>query len=245
MDIYAFLTNGNVVPLTGVTDIVSIDLHPTIALQTTATTTAGSPVLTSVGSTTGLLVGHYAFGPGVPAGARVAGFTTNSVVVLDRPVLQTGTTVNVAFHGVSAADYELCRFDSGTYRDLFTTSTAALGIEKSRPAIGVDDPGFTLATSGVLAADGIVAIPNSAMELDFNKIASTGGGGAEAVATSVVPTYSTTRLTTSDELDHFAPRQLSYYEAVWDVTCVVGDETQHVYLRKALVIGFGNVKPEL
>jgi hypothetical protein len=243
MDIYAFLTNGNVVPLTGVTDIVSVDLHPTIALQTTATTTAGSPVLTSVGSTTGLLVGHYAFGPGVPAGARVAGFTTNSVVVLDRPVLQAGTTVNVAFHGVSAADYELCRFDSGTYRDLFTTSTAALGIEKSRPAQGVDDPGFTLATSGVLAADGIVAIPNSEMEIEWNKLAST--GGAAAVATSVVPTYSTTRLTTSDELDHFAPRQLSYYEAVWDVTCVVGDETQHVYLRKALVIGFGNVKPEL
>ncbi len=242
MDIYAFLTNGNVVPLTGVTDIVSIDLHPTITLQTTATTTAGSPVLTSVASTSGLVVGHYAFGPGVPAGARVAGFTTNSVVVLDRPVLQAGTTVNVAFHGVSAADYELCRFDSGTYRDLFTTSTAALGAQQTRPE-GTADEGFALATSGLFAADGIVAIPNSAMELDFNKIAST--GGAEAVATSVVPTYSTTRLTTSDELDHFAPRQLSYYEAVWDVTCVVGDETQHVYLRKALVIGFGNVKPEL
>ena len=243
MDIYAFLTNGNVVPLTGVTDIVSIDLHPTITLQTTATTTAGSPVLTSVASTSGLVVGHYAFGPGIPAGTRVAGFTTNSVVVLDRPVLQAGTSINVAFHGVSAADYELCRFDSGTYRDLFTTSTAALGIEKTRPAEAPADPGFTLATSGVLAAEGIVAIPNSEMEIEWNKLAST--GGAEAVATSVVPTYSTTRLTTSDELDHFAPRQLSYYEAVWDVTCVVGDETQHVYLRKALVIGFGNVKPEL
>jgi len=244
MEIFAYLTNGAVVPLTGVTDIQSVDLHPTLVLQTTATTTAGSPVLTSVGLTTGLLVGHYAFGPGVPAGARVAGFTTNSVVVLDRPVLQTGTTVNVAFHGVSAADYELCRFDSGTYRDLFTTSTAALGVTRVRPE-DTDDEGFRLATAGTLAAEGIVAVPNSEMEVWFNKTTSTGGGGAEPVATSVVPTYSTARLTTSDELDHFAPRQLSYYEAVWDVTCVVGDETQHVYLRKALVIGFGNVKPEL
>lgn len=243
MDIFAFLTNGNVVPLTGVTDIVSVDLHPTITLQTTATTTVGSPVLSSVTSTSGLVVGHYAFGPGIPSGARVAGFTTNSVVVLDRPVSAAGTGVNVAFHGVSAADYELCRFDSGTYRDLFTTSTASLGIEKSRPGDAPADPGFTLATSGVLAAEGIVAIPNSEMEIEWNKLPST--GGAEAGATSVVPTYSTTRLTTSDELDHFAPRQLSYYEAVWDVTCVDGDETLHVYLRKALVIGFGNVKPEL
>jgi hypothetical protein len=242
MEIFAYLTNGNVVPLTGVTDISSVDLHPTVTLQTTATTTVGSPVLTSVASTTGLLVGHYAFGPGIPAGTRVAGLTTNSVVVLDRPVLQSGSGVNVAFHGVSAADYELCRFDSGTYRDLFTTSTAALGAQETRPG-GTSDAGFALATSGLFAAEGIVVIPNSEMAIDFNKIAS--AGGAESVATSVVPTYTTTRLTTSDELDHFAPRQLSYYEAVWDVTCEVGDETLHVYLRKALVIGFGNVKPEL
>lgn len=242
MDLFAYLTNGAVVPLTGVTDVTSVDLHPTITLQTTADTTAGSPVLTTVASTTGLVVGHYAFGPGIPAGTRVAGFTTNSVVVLDRPVLQTATGANVAFHGVSAADYELCRFDSGTYRDLFTTSTTALGAEQVRGE-GTADAGFALATSGLFAAEGIVAIPNSEMALDFNKIASS--GGAESVATSVVPTYTTTRLTTSDELDHFAPRQLSYYEAVWDVTCTVGEETQHVYLRKALVIGFGNVKPEL
>jgi hypothetical protein len=241
MDIFAFLTNGNVVPLTGVTDIVSVDLHPTITLQTTATTTVGSPVLSSVTSTSGLVVGHYAFGPGIPSGARVAGFTTNSVVVLDRPVSAAGTGVNVAFHGVSAADYELCRFDSGTYRDLFTTSTTSLGAKQTRP-VGTDDAGFSLATSGVFAADGLVAIPDSEMGLSFDKISS---GGAEAVATSVTPFYTSTRLTTSDELDHFAPRQLSYYEAVWDVTCVDGDETLHVYLRKALVIGFGNVKPEL
>jgi hypothetical protein len=241
MDLFAYLTNGAVVPLTGVTDVTSVDLHPTITLATTADTTAGSPVLTTVASTTGLVVGHYAFGPGIPAGTRVAGFTTNSVVVLDRPVLQTATGANVAFHGVSAADYELCRFDSGTYRDLFTTSTAALGAWLNRTD-GVD-AGFSLATSGSFAAEGIVAIPSSEMEVEFNKVSST--TGAEPVATSVVPTYTTTRLTTSDELDHFAPRQLSYYEAVWDVTCTVGEETQHVYLRKALVIGFGNVKPEL
>lgn len=243
MDLYAYLTNGNVIPLTGVTtNPVSIDLHPTLTLQTTATATAGSPVLTSVVSTTSLAVGFYAFGPGIPAGTKVAGFTTNSVIVLDRPCLEGGTGVNVAFHGVSEADYELCRFDSGTYRDLFTTSTAALGAEQVRGE-GTADAGFALATSGVFAADGVVAIPSSSMSLDFNKIAST--GGAESVATSVVPTYTTTRLTTSDELDHFAPRQLSWSEAVWDVTCTVGDETVHVYLRKSLVIGFGNVKPEL
>lgn len=243
MNTYAYLTNGNVVPFEGVTSITSIDLHPTITLTTTATTVAGSPVLTSVNSTTGLLVGHYAFGPGIPAGAKVAGFTTNSVIVLDRPVQAAGSGVNVAFHGVSAADMELCRFDSGTYRDLFTTSTSSLGLWKQRPAEAPADPGFALATAGALAAGGIVAVPGDAMDVEWNKIAST--GGAEAVATSVVPTYAVSRINTSDEIDHFAPRQLSYYEAVWAVSCTVESETLVHYLRKALVIGFGNVKPEL
>lgn len=242
MNTYAYLTNGNVVPFEGVTSITSIDLHPTITLTTTATTVAGSPVLTSVNSTTGLLVGHYAFGPGIPAGAKVAGFTTNSVIVLDRPVQAAGSGVNVAFHGVSAADMELCRFDSGTYRDLFTTSTSSLGIWKQR-GVGADDAGFALATAGALAASGIVAVPGDAMDVEWNKIAST--GGAESVATSVVPTYAVSRINTSDEIDHFAPRQLSYYEAVWAVSCTVESETLVHYLRKALVIGFGNVKPEL
>lgn len=242
MNTYAYLTNGNVVPFEGVTSITSIDLHPTITLTTTATTVAGSPVLTSVASTTDLVVGHYAFGPGIPAGAKVAGFTTNSVIVLDRPVQAAGSGVNVAFHGVSAADMELCRFDSGTYRDLFTASTSSLGLWKQRPE-GATDAGFALATSGALAAGGIVAVPGDAMDVEWNKIAST--GGAEAVATSVVPTYAVSRINTSDEIDHFAPRQLSYYEAVWAVSCTVESETLVHYLRKALVIGFGNVKPEL
>jgi hypothetical protein len=136
---------------------------------------------------------------------------------------------------------ELCRFDSGTYRDLFTTSTSSLGLWKQREA--GTDAGFALATSGALAAGGIVAVPGDAMDVEWNKIAST--GGAEAVATSVVPTYAVSRINTSDEIDHFAPRQLSYYEAVWAVSCTVESETLVHYLRKALVIGFGNVKPEL
>ena len=82
------------------------------------------------------------------------------------------------------------------------------------------------------------------MDVEWNKIAST-GSPAESVATSVVPTYAVSRINTSDEIDHFAPRQLSYYEAVWAVSCTVESETLVHYLRKALVIGFGNVKPEL
>jgi len=241
MTTYAYLVNGTVAPFEGVTAITSIDLHPTITLQTTATTTAGSPVLTTVASTTGLVVGHYAFGPGIPAGAKVAGFTANSVVVLDRPVQAAGTGVQVAFHGVSAADYEITRFDSGTYRDLFTASTASLGLYKQRTD-GVD-AGFALATEGALATTGVVAIPGDEMDPEWNKIAST--GGAESVATSVVPTYAVSRVNASDEINHFAPRQLSWNEAVWSISCTVGDETLVHYLRKSLVIGFSNVQPEI
>lgn len=241
MDVYAYLSNGQVAPFTGVTAITSIDLHPTISLQTTATTTAGSPVLTSVASTTNLGVGHLAFGPGVPAGAKVAGFTANSVVVLDRPVQESGTGVNVAFHGVSAADYEITRFDSGTYRDLFTASTASLGVYKQRTD-GVD-AGFALATEGAIATTGVAAVPTGPATVEWNKIAST--GGAESVATSVVPTYENTDVRISDEINHFAPRQLSWNEAVWSISCTVGDETLVHYLRKSLVIGFSNVQPEI
>lgn len=241
MTVFAYLTNGQVAPFEGVTTIASIDLHPTITLQTTATTTAGSPVLTAVTSTTGLVVGHYAFGPGIPAGAKVAGFTANSVVVLDRPVQAAGTGVNVAFHGVSAADYEITRFDSGTYRDLFTSSTASLGLNKLREA--GTDAGFALATEGAIATTGVAAVPTGPMSIDWNKISST--TGAESVATSVVPTYENTDVRVSDELNHFAPRQLSWNEAVWAITCVVGDETLVHYLRKSLVIGFSNLAPEI
>jgi len=241
MNLFATLVNGTVVAYEGVTSIASIDLHPTISLQTTATTTAGSPVLTSVASTTGLVVGHYAFGPGIPSGAKVAGFTANSVVVLDRPVQSAGTGVEVAFHGVSAADMELCRFDSGTYRDLFTASTASLGLHKVREA-GVD-AGFALATEGALATTGVASVPTGPMEIDWNKIAST--GGAESVATSVVPTYDNTEVRVSAEINHFAPRQLSWSEAVWAVTCTVGDETLVHYLRKSLVAAFSNLEPSI
>jgi len=241
MNVYAYFVNGTVAPFEGVTAITSIDLHPTITLQTTATTTAGSPVLTAVASTTNLVVGHYAFGPGIPAGAKVAGFTANSVVVLDRPVQESGTGVNVAFHGVSAADYEITRFDSGTYRDLFTASTASLGLYKQREA-GVD-AGFALATEGALATSGVVALPGDAMVPQWNKLGTT--GGAEPVATSVVPSFETARVNASDEIDHFAPRQLSWSEAVWSITCTVGDETLVHYLRKSLVIGFSNLAPEI
>lgn len=241
MNLFATLVNGTVVAYEGVTSIASIDLHPTISLQTTATTTAGSPVLTSVASTTNLGVGHLAFGPGVPAGAKVAGFTANSVVVLDRPVQESGTGVNVAFHGVSAADYEITRFDSGTYRDLFTASTASLGINKVREA--GTDAGFALATEGALETTGVVAVPTGPMAIDWNKISST--TGAEAVATSVVPTYENTEVHVSDEINHFAPRQLSWNEAVWAVTCTVGDETLVHYLRKSLVAAFSNLEPSI
>ncbi len=241
MTTYAYLVNGAVAPFEGVTTIASIDLHPTITLQTTATTTAGSPVLTSVVSTTGLVVGHYAFGPGIPAGAKVAGFTANSVVVLDRPVQAAGTGVEVAFHGVSAADYEITRFDSGTYRDLFTSSTASLGIYKKRT--DGDDAGFALATEGAIATTGVASVPTGPATIEWNKIATT--GGAEPVATSVVPTYENTDVRVSDELNHFAPRQLSWNEAVWAITCVVGGETLIHYLRKSLVIGFSNLAPEI
>src|SRR5690606_666861 len=119
----------------------------------------------------------------IPAGAKVAGFTADSVVVLDRPVQAAGTGVEVAFHGVSAADYEITRFDSGTYRDLFTSSTASLGLNKLRE-VGTE-AGFALATEGAIATTGVAAVPTGPMSIDWNKVSTT---GVESVATSVVPT---------------------------------------------------------
>lgn len=242
MDIFAYLTNGTVVPFTGVTAIASVDLHPTITLQTTATATAGSPVLTTVTSTTGIVVGMYAFGPGVPPGTRVAGFTNNSVVVLDRNVTVSGTGSNFAFHGVAAADYEICRFDSGTYRDLFTASTDGLGASWTTQWNGGDEQ-FVISTEGVFSAPGVVAVPTGELDTQPDNLRTTTSNPQTATVTKAVLVAPTGELSISDEINHFSPRQLSWYEAMWKVTCTVGTETIEHYLRKAVVNGFGNVTP--
>ena len=242
MDIFAYLTNGTVVPFTGVTAIASVDLHPTITLQTTATSTAGSPVLTAVTSTTGLVVGMYAFGPGVPPGTRVTGFSTNSVVVLDRNLTVSGTGANFAFHGVSAADYEICRFDNGTYRDLFTSSTDGLGASWTTQWDGGNEQ-FIISSEGVYSAPGVVAVPTGDLDTKPDNLRTTTSNPQTATVTKAVLIAPSGELSISDEINHFSPRQLSWYEAMWKVSCTLNGESIDHYLRKAVVNGFGNVTP--
>lgn len=245
MDIYVQLTNGNVVPITGVTGTpTSIDAHPTITLHTTATTTQGSHALTSVVSTTGIVPGMYAYGTGIQEGTRVVAFTANSVVVLSRPVTKSGTTVNVGFAGVSAADYELMRLDSGVYRDLFTASTEQLAATYEIEWNAGEDQRFHT-TAGNYAAPGIVAVakgelvPNGLPGQAFQN----GDPTNSATGAAITPAYGD--MSASDEIDHMPPRSLSWYESLWAFTSVVGSETVIHYFRKSLVVGWGNVPPQI
>lgn len=63
---------------------------------TTATTTAGSAILTSVASTQNISIGQAVFGAGMPTNALVASIGTGTVT-LSMPVLSSGTGVAIKF----------------------------------------------------------------------------------------------------------------------------------------------------
>lgn len=223
MDLWITLRDGRTTPLTGVTNIASVDTVGTSTQFTGSSITSGSPYVI-VGNTDGIRPGSMVFGSGIPAGATVAEVNTATVFTLSTVATATIGSVTITIVGVTTdeADLKLLTVNSGWYRDIFSASTTLVYPGSSSFAV----PPLQVPTSSAITFTKPVVTPPSYT------------GGVTGTLGS----------TTSDEVNHAPLRQATWYEALWAFTCttdaVVGP-TLTLYYRKYDVVGFCNVAPSL
>lgn len=226
MDLWLTLRDGRTTPLTGVTDIASIDTVGTSTQFTGASITSGSKFVI-VGSTAGIRPGSMVFGSGIPAGATVAEINTSTVFTLSVVATATIGSLTVTVIIISDADLKLLTVNSGWYRDIFSADTI-LSYSSGSPLNGTALQVPTV--SGITFTNPAVTPPSYS---------------SGSIPGSVTGTLAST---TSDEVAHAALRQATWYEALWAFTCttdtVVGP-TLTLYYRKYDVVGFCNVAPSL
>lgn len=225
MDLWITLRDGRTTPLTGVSNIASIDTVGTSTEFTGSSISSGSPSVI-VGNTAGIRPGSMVFGSGIPAGATVAEVKTATVFTLSTVATATIGSVTITVVGVTTdeADLKLLTVNSGWYRDIFSASTTLLYPGAST----IDQVPMQVPTSSAITFTKPVATPAS-----------------YPIQGGITGTLSGT---TSDEVAHAALRQATWYEALWAFECttdaVIGP-TLTLYYRKYDVIGFCNVAPSL
>lgn len=64
---------------------------------TNCTTTIGSPIITTVSSTSGIQPGQAVYGPGIPAGSTVLSFVTNTSVTISQNATANSSTATIYF----------------------------------------------------------------------------------------------------------------------------------------------------
>ena len=228
MDLWITLRDGRTTPLTGVSAISSIDTVGTSTQFTGSSISSGSPSVI-VGNTAGIRPGSMVFGSGIPAGATVAEVNTATVFTLSTVATATIGSVTITIVGVTTddADLKLLTVNSGWYRDIFSASTTLVYPGSSSLAI----PPVQVPTSSAITFTKPVVTPPS-------YTSGTILGGVTGTLGS----------TTSDEVNHAALRQATWYESLWAFTCttdaIVGP-TLTLYYRKYDVVGFCNVAPSL
>lgn len=225
MDLWITLRDGRTTPLTGVSAISSIDTVGTSTQFTGSSISSGSPSVI-VGNTAGIRPGSMVFGSGIPAGATVAEVNTATVFTLSTVATATIGSVTITVVGVTTddADLKLLTVNSGWYRDIFSASTTLV----YQGASTLDITPMQVPTSSAITfTKPVVTPPHYPIH-----------GGVTGTLGS----------TTSDEVNHAALRQATWYESLWAFTCttdaIVGP-TLTLYYRKYDVIGFCNVAPSL
>lgn len=214
--------------MTGVSAISSIDTVGTSTQFTGSSITSGSPYVI-VGNTAGIRPGSMVFGSGIPAGATVAEVNTATVFTLSTVATATIGSLTVTVVGVTTddADLKLLTVNSGWYRDIFSASTT---LEYPGPPPITTQPLQVLTSSAITFTKPVVTPPYHS------------GGTIPGGVTGTLGS------TTSDEVNHAALRQATWYEALWAFTCttdaIVGP-TLTLYYRKYDVVGFCNVAPSL
>ena len=219
MDLWITLRDGRTTPLTGVSNIASIDTVGTSTEFTGSSITSGSPYVI-VGNTDGIRPGSMVFGSGIPTGATVLSITSGTVFVMSANATATIGSLTITVAAVSTADQKLLTVNSGWYRDIFTGSSDI--------------------KNAVLGVGGLVVFGASQTALIYKDPVSMPLSPGAFTATPLA--------TTSDELAHEPLRQATWYEALWAFTCttdaIVGP-TLTLYYRKYDVVGFCNVAPSL
>ena len=235
MDVYVYLTNGNVAPLTGVTAIEEVKDYTTdVSVQLTGVAWGTGRVskITVTSSTNvlpGMLIQAQAGASSLPNGSRVFAIASATEILLETSFISDGAVTGGVGAAIAPPESNI---DSGYYRDIWTSGTTPLKIaETNTPTV---TPGGTINTRTDL-----LAVPSG---YTLQNVSASSVGGTPNLTTDFVVTDTIKGV--SDEFEHEVPRQLRYRENLLKFTCTVSGVTLDMKFRKSQVIGWSNKEPQ-
>lgn len=235
MDVYVYLTNGNVAPLTGVTAIEEVKDYTTdvsVPLTGVAWGTGRVSKITVTSSTNvipGMLIQAQAGASSLPNGSRVFAIASATEILLETSFISDGAVTGGVGAAIAPPESNI---DSGYYRDIWSSGTTPLKIAETNTAT-YPSTGGTINTRTDL-----LAVPSGYTLQNVSAIA----GGTPNLTTDFVVTDTIKGV--SDEFEHEVPRQLRYRENLLKFTCTVSGVTLDMKFRKSQVIGWSNKEPQ-
>jgi len=236
MDVYVYLTNGNVAPLTGVTAIEEVKDYTTdVSVQLTGVAWGTGRVskITVTSSTNvipGMLIQAQAGASSLPNGSRVFAIASATEILLETSFISDGAVTGGVGAAIAPPESNI---DSGYYRDIWSSGTTPLKIAETDVTTGV-----TPAT--VRTKTDLLAVPSGYTIQNVSATAASTPG--PNLTTDFVVTDTIKGV--SDEFEHEVPRQLRYRENLLKFTCTVSGVTLNMKFRKSQVIGWSNKEPQ-
>lgn len=234
MDVYVYLTNGNVAPLTGVTAIEEVKDYTTdVSVQLTGVAWGTGRVskITVTSSTNvipGMLIQAQAGASSLPNGSRVFAVASATEILLETSFISDGAVTGGVGAAIAPPESNI---DSGYYRDIWSSGTTPLKIAETNVATGLSPGTFNTRTD-------LLAVPSGYTLQNV----SAGSTSTPNLTTDFVVTDTIKGV--SDEFEHEVPRQLRYRENLLKFTCTVSGVTLDMKFRKSQVIGWSNKEPQ-
>lgn len=240
MDVYVYLTNGNVAPLTGVTAIEEVKDYTndvSVPLTGVAWGTGRVSKITVTSSTNvipGMLIQAQAGASSLPNGSRVFAIASATEILLETSFISDGAVTGGVGAAIAPPESNI---DSGYYRDIWASGTTPLKIAAT-DSLTPTGPSTTTRT-----ATNLLAVPSGYTLQNLS-------ANSSAIGTPPPPTLTTDFVVTgtikgvSDEFEHEVPRQLRYRENLLKFTCTVSGVTLDMKFRKSQVIGWSNKEPQ-
>lgn len=234
MDVYVYLTNGNVAPLTGVTAIEEVKDYTndvSVPLTGVAWGTGRVSKITVTSSTNvipGMLIQAQAGASSLPNGSRVFAVASATEILLETSFISDGAVTGGVGAAIAPPESNI---DSGYYRDIWSSGTTPLKIAETNVATGVTPATINTRTD-------LLAVPSGYTLQNV----SAGSTSTPTLTTDFVVTDTIKGV--SDEFEHEVPRQLRYRENLLKFTCTVSGVTLDMKFRKSQVIGWSNKEPQ-
>lgn len=234
MDVYVYLTNGNVAPLTGVTAIEEVKDYTTdvsVPLTGVAWGTGRVSKITVTSSTNvipGMLIQAQADASSLPNGSRVFAIASATEILLETSFISDGAVTGGVGAAIAPPESNI---DSGYYRDIWSSGTTPLKIAEANVATGLSPATINTRTD-------LLAVPSGYTLQNV----SAGSASTPNLTTDFVVTDTIKGV--SDEFEHEVPRQLRYRENLLKFTCTVSGVTLDMKFRKSQVIGWSNKEPQ-